>query len=203
MRTVPTGYYQSIPGNLVMFVLISTMTWGAGLLAAERRNGILRRLATTPLSRGEIVAGKVLGRAAMALLQVGVFLFIGLVVFRIDWGSSPVGLALLLLIFVLTASMMGLLSGAFFSSPEAASGIGIVLVLSMSALGGCWWPAEIVPKWMQLAGYAFPTAWMMRGLHELISWGGGLHEILRPCAVLALYGIASGLGARRLLRRAL
>ena len=203
VRTAPSGYYQSIPGNLVMFVLISTMTYGAGLLATERQKGILRRLGTSPLSRREIIAGKTLGRAAIASVQIGVFLFIGLVVFRIDWGHSPVGLALLLGLFVLTAAAMGLLSGSIFSSGEAAAGMGIVLVLTMSALGGCWWPSEVVPGWLRLAGYAFPTAWAMRGLNELVSWGGGLRDVLLPCAVLALYGLGAAVAAARLLRRSL
>lgn len=201
-RAVPSGYYQSIPGNLVMFVLITTMTYGAGLLATERRNGILRRLAISPLTRGEIIAGKILGRAAIALVQVAVFVIIGLAVFRIDWGRSPAGLAAVIGIFVLTAAALGLLSGSLFTSSEAASGMGIVLVLAMSALGGCWWPAEVVPGWLRLAGFAFPTAWAMRGLNELISWGGGLRDVLLPCGVLALYGLGAGLLATRLLRRA-
>ena len=201
VRTAPTGYYQSIPGNLVMFVLISTLTYGAGLLSAERQNGILRRLGTSPLTRGEIIVGKALGRAVVAAMQVGVFLFIGLVVFRIDWGRSPAGLAALLGVFVLIAAALGLLSGSIFSRPEAAAGSGTVLVLAMSALGGCWWPLEIVPGWLRVAGYAFPTAWAMRGLNELLSWGGGLRDVLLPCAVLALYGLGAAYGATRLLRR--
>jgi len=202
-RAIPTGYYQSLPGNLVMFVLISTMTYGAGLLVTERRNGILRRLATSPLTRGEILAGKALGRAAIASVQVGVFLLTGFALFRIDWGRSPAGLVAVLGLFVLTAAAMGLLSGSWFKSAEAASGMGIVLVLVMSALGGCWWPAEVVPDWLRLAGYAFPTAWAMRGLHELISWGGGLRDVLLPCGILGLFGLGAGLLATRLLRRAI
>jgi len=46
-RVVPTGYYQTIPGNLVMFVMLSTMTYGAALLATERKLGLLKRLAST------------------------------------------------------------------------------------------------------------------------------------------------------------
>jgi ABC-type multidrug transport system permease subunit len=202
-RAIPTGYYQSLPGNLVMFVLISTMTYGAGLLVTERKKGILRRLATSPLTRGEIIAGKALGRAAVASVQVGVFLLIGFALFKIDWGRSPAGLAAILGLFVLTAAAMGLLSGSWFKSSEAASGMGIVLVLIMSALGGCWWPAEVVPDWLRLAGFAFPTAWAMRGLHELISWGGGLRDVLVPCGILGMFALGSGLLATRLLRRAI
>ena len=203
VRRIPTGYYQSIPGNLVMFVLISTMTYGAALLARDRKSGILRRLGVSPLSRAELVAGKILGRAAMAAVQVGIFLLIGLAVFRIDWGRSPLGLAGLLLAYIACAAALGLLGGSLFASPDAASGIGIVLVLAMSAIGGCWWPAEVMPNWLRLAGFAFPTAWAMDGLHQLVSWGGGPRDVLLPCAVLSLYALAAGTVAARLLRRSI
>lgn len=198
-RTIPSGYYQTIPGNLVMFVLLSTLTYGSALLAQERSSGVLRRLACSPLVRWKIIAGKLAGRAAVASLQVAVFLVMGLAVFRIQWGGSPAGLVALLASFVLCAAAIGLLGGALFTSADAASGVGVVLALIMAALGGCWWPAEVMPGWLRTVGHAFPSAWMMDGLHEVISWGGGLRDVLPHCGVLCLFGLAAGtLAARRL-----
>ena len=198
-RGIPSGYYQTIPGNLVMFVLLSALTYGSALLAQERSSGVLRRLACSPLGRWKIVAGKLAGRAAVASLQVAVFLFMGLAVFRIDWGASPAGLVALLASFILCAAAIGLLGGALFTSADAASGVGVVLALIMAALGGCWWPAEVMPGWLRTVGHAFPSAWMMDGLHQVISWGGGLRDVLPHCGVLCLFGLAAGtLAARRL-----
>ncbi|MFN7976389.1 MAG: ABC transporter permease [Acidobacteriota bacterium] len=195
----PSGFYQTIPGNLVMFVLLVTLSSGAGLLAHERRSGVLRRLAISPLARSELIGGKIAGRLAIASVQILVFVVIGLTVFRIHWGRSPAGLALLLGSFALCASALSLLAGAVFASPEAAAGTGVVATLAMSALGGCWWPAEIMPRWMQAAAHAFPTAWAMDGLHTLLSWDGGLNDVLRPSGVLAVMAAtAFALAVRRL-----
>jgi len=126
-RVAPSGYYQSVPGNLVMFVLLATMTGGSALLAVERRSGLLSRLASSPLTRTEIITGKLLGRVAIAAVQTGVFLVIGLVILRIDWGSSTPGLAALLGSFVLCAAALSMLGGSLFASPGAASGVGVVV----------------------------------------------------------------------------
>ena len=198
-RAIPAGRYQTIPGNLVMFVLIATITYGSALLAAERQKGILRRLAASPMRRFELVAGKALGRVAVALVQVAVFVILSLTVFRIEWGHSPAGLVLLMICFVCAAAAIGMLGGTLFASPDAASGIGIVVVLAMSALGGCWWPSEVMPAWLRSASYVFPTAWAMNGLHELLSWGGTLRDVTTHCLVLALYAAgAASLAAFRL-----
>jgi ABC-2 type transport system permease protein len=198
--TVPAGYYQTIPGNLVMFVLIATTTYGSSLLVQERKNGLLRRLGAAPLSRAEILGGKLLGRIAVGAVQVGVFLAIGLAVFRIDWGSSPLGLAALLGCFIVCAAAIGFLAGTLFSSADAAAGTGVVLTLLMSALGGCWWPSEVMPGWLRTAGHAFPTAWAMDGLHQIISWGGSFEDVALPCAVLLAYALGAGAIAARRLR---
>jgi len=199
-RATPSGYYQSIPGNLVMFVLLATMTGGSALLATERRDGTLRRLASSPLTRSGIITGKLAGRVAIALTQTAVFLVIGLAILRIDWGESPLGLAALLLSFVLCAAALSLLGGSLFASPGATSGVGVVISLVMSALGGCWWPAEVMPGWMRSLAWAVPTSWAMNGLHELISWGGGMADVALHCLVLLAFGAAAlAVAARRLL----
>ena len=199
-RVTPTGYYQTIPGNLVMFVMLSTMTYGAALLSMERKLGLLKRLASTSVTRPQIILGKLLGRAGIALLQTGVFLVIGLAVFRIDWGDSPLGLALLLISWVLAAATLGLLAGALFGTPDSAAGMGVVFTLLMSAMGGCWWPAEVMPQWLRTVALAFPTSWAMGGLHEVISWGGGLADVAPHILVLLAFAAVAGTIAARRLR---
>ncbi|MFQ5700637.1 MAG: ABC transporter permease [Acidobacteriota bacterium] len=198
-RRIPSGYYQTIPGNLVLFVLLSTMAYGAALLAAERRKGLLRRLACSPLTRGQIIAGKLFGRVAVAAVQVMVFVFIGLAVFRIDWGDSPLGLIVLLVPFVFASAALGLLAGALFTKPEAASGVGVLSTLVMAAMGGCMWPSEVMPDWLRSAAHVFPTAWAMDGLHQVISWHGRAGDVTGQAAVLALFALgAAAIASRRL-----
>ena len=68
----------------------------------------------------------------------------GLTIFKINWGSSPAGLTAVILTLVVCAAGISMLSGTLFKSPDGAAGIGVVLALVMSALGGCWWPSEIM-----------------------------------------------------------
>jgi ABC-type multidrug transport system permease subunit len=69
----------------------------------------------------------------------------------------------------------------------------------MAAIGGCWWPSEVMPSWLQRAAHAFPTAWAMDAFHALISFGRGAEAVLLPCAVLLLFGAACvAIGARYL-----
>ena len=100
---------------------------------------------------------------------------------------------------VLCAGGFGLLGGTMLRSPEASAGAGVVLSLVMAALGGCWWPSEIMPRWLQTMARIFPTSWAMDGFHELISWGGGLADVMIVSVVLTLFAAATtGLAIYRL-----
>ena len=69
----------------------------------------------------------------------------------------------------------------------------------MAAMGGCWWPSEVMPEWLRTAAHVFPTTWAMDGLHALISFGRGFEAVVFPCAVLLGFGaLFSWIGARRL-----
>ena len=58
----------------------------------------------------------------------------------------------------------------------------------LAALGGCWWPIEITPEWMQQLALFLPTGWVMDALHKLMYFGGDLASVLNH--QLALYGLA-------------
>ena len=66
-REPPTGFSQAVPGTMVMFTMLVLLTVGAITLVIEREQGLLRRLASTPMSAGSIVLGKWTGRMLLAL----------------------------------------------------------------------------------------------------------------------------------------
>lgn len=65
----PTGFEQSVPGTMVMFTLLVLFTTGGVSLTLERNNGILRRLASSPMSRASVVLGKWGARMALGIIQ--------------------------------------------------------------------------------------------------------------------------------------
>lgn len=196
-RPVPRGFAQSVPGTLTFFVLMMTIIYGAVFLTLEKRQGMLRRQAMLPLSRGRIFAGKLAGRMLMAGAQIVIYLLAGRLLFGLSFGSSPGGLLLVLFAYAAAASGLSLLLGAVLSTPEQASTVGWIASMMMGALGGCWWPSEVMPRWLWSAAHALPTAWAMDAFHSLISFGRGIEAVLLPAAALLGFAVLfSVLGAR-------
>ncbi len=86
---IPSGFEQAIPGTLVMFTLLVLLTSGAAMLVDDREKQLLRRLASAPLTRGQVVMGKWAGRMALATVQIAVAIGISFTpLFDMDWGQG-------------------------------------------------------------------------------------------------------------------
>ena len=170
-RIIPSGFQQSVPGTMIQFILMVMLTTGGTFLVIDRDEGLLRRLASSPYRRGEIVAGKILARFAIGVVQAGFAMLVGSLLFHVDWGGSIAGVFTVILLFCSTGAALSILFGNLATSRGQAVGLGVLGGNVLSALGGCWWPLEIVPPPMQALGNALPTGWAMHGLHRLMSFG--------------------------------
>jgi ABC-type multidrug transport system permease subunit len=196
---VPRGVAQSVPGIMTFTVLMMTLIYGAVFLTIEKREGMLKRQLTLPLSRTTILLGKVLGRVFVAMLQVAILVAAGRFLFHLDFGRSEAALFALLLSYAFAVAGIATFLGAILANPEQASIVGWLASMVMAAMGGCWWPSEVMPEWLREAAHIFPTTWAMDALHALISFGRGFEAVVVPCAALIGFGVLfSWIGARKL-----
>ncbi len=176
------GLGQSVPGMGTMFVLM-TLFGGMAELIVERQQWTLQRLAVMPLSRNTLLAGKILARFCLGLLQFLVVFIVG-AFFRMNFGEDPVALLLLVFIYTLSVTALSFAVGSGLKNASQASGLGLLLTLTLAPIGGAWWPMDISPKFMQVIGHVSPIAWAMDGFTALTYREAHLVDILLPVGVL-------------------
>lgn len=191
-QVIPSGFDQAIPGILVMFTLLVLLTSGAAMLVVERRQGLLRRLAYAPMSRLEVVAGKWGGRMVLAALQIGSAVAIGTLLFDMNWGPDIPMIILVLASWAAFCASAGLMLGSVAATDAQASGLGVLFANVLAALGGCWWPIEVTPAWMQTLQNFMPTGWTMDALHKLISFEAGAASAVPYVITLLLGALVAG-----------
>lgn len=199
-KPIPAGYRQSVPGILVMFIMMNLLIFGGVTVASERREGVLRRLLAQPVSSRQLVSGKIIGLIFLGAVQIAFLLTAGTLFFGLNIAGNLPWIILLMLVYAWVASAIGVFIGSIVTREDKVIAIAVLFSMVMAALGGCWWPLEVVPDNVRLAAYAFPTAWAMNGLHQLISFGGSLSDISTPLFVLGGYALASTLAAIRFFR---
>jgi len=199
-KPIPVGYNQSLPGIMVMYLLLNLMIYGGATVAAERSSGVLRRLCTNPVRRSEVIFGRMYGLMLLAAVQIAYFLLVGQLVFRVNIGDHLGGVALLALAFGWVACSLGVLVGSLVRAHDKVVGLCLLVSLPVAALGGCWWPLEITPPFMQVAAHLTPAAWALDGLHQLITFGAGIGAALPALGVLLAFGAAANLAAVKFFR---
>lgn len=177
-----------VPGYAVMFLLFGVLGSAEGLLE-ERDKGTLGRLLVAPVSRASILGGKLLAQFIVGLIQITLLFAVGHFVFDMSLGNSIPGLALMITVTAFTATAFGILLASLVKTRRQMSAIGVLAVLLMSALGGSWWPLEIVPDFMQKLGHVTINAWALDGINDLILRAGTFTEILPDAGVLFAYGV--------------
>lgn len=182
------GFAQSSPGMIVQFSIYGLMT-AAGVLVLERKVGALQRLLTTPASRADIVAGKVLAMFLMVIVQQTILVILGQVAFGVDYMHAPLATLLVMVAVALWAASLGLFIGAISRQQEQVIMYSLVSMFVFAALGGAWFPLEITGETFSTIGHLLPSAWAMDGFQNIVLRGQGLASVVTPVLVLAGYAV--------------
>ena len=184
------------PGVLALAIMSTAFTSQAIATGFDRRNGVLRLLATTPLGRGGLLAGKVLGVLGLELLQT---LVLGGAAAVLGWRPSLAGVPAAVLVMLLgTAaftSLALLLAGVLRA--EAVLAVANLVWVLLLAGGGVLLPVDLLPG--PLAGLAvvLPSGALGEGLRSALTGGG---PGLMATAALTLWATGLGAAAARFFR---
>jgi ABC-type multidrug transport system permease subunit len=190
-----SGFGQSAPGMGAMFVLIGALSLGQ-VFMQERKNGTMQRLMVMPLSRGQILGGKLLGQYLQGVLTFALMLVVG-AVFGVRWGDWP-GAIVVMLVYTLAVTALGLFFSTIARTSGQVQGMGLLASMILAPLGGAWWPIDLVPTWMQQLGRISPIYWSQDAFSKMIFYGAKLPDILPNIVVLLLFAaVCFALGIRR------
>jgi ABC-2 type transport system permease protein len=187
--------------QLLLFIFLNSLN-GAVWLIETRRLGVARRMLSTPTSTRTILAGEVLGRFAIALIQALIIIVGTALAFGVSWGN-PLGTAAIVVAFSLVGTGGGVLLGSLFGDTEQAGPVALLLGLGLAALGGSMAPLEVFPDTARTIAHVTPHAWANDAFSALLRHGGGLSSVLTEVAVLLAFAAALLVLATWRLRRAI
>jgi ABC-2 type transport system permease protein len=192
-------YQVLVPSYTVMFAFFLVMNVG-WVFVSERRQGTLKRLRAAPITRGQVLLGKLVPYFLLSLAQGGFLLLAGRLVFGMRWGPESWSLLeqigyLFPVVFTTSLAAMGLalLVAAVARSEIQVALYGAVPVLILALIGGCVLPREMMPEQAQKFSLLTPQGWALDAYRELLDVDANstpnLTIVARACGVLSVFGM--------------
>jgi len=179
--------YQHVGPSYTLFFVMMFLLTSAKEIVTERRDRTLARLVVSRAGATDLVLGFLGGGFVLGLVQITILLLLNGLVFGVDYGDSPLTVILVTVLFAGVCSGASVVLGTLARTGAQADGLGVATTLILAALGGLWWPLEIVPPFMQTVGEVLPTGQAITIFHDLIGRGWGLAESLPLLAGLAAW----------------
>ncbi len=191
-----SGYNYQVfiyPGIMVMTVLFTSLFYGVYIIW-DRKLDFLKEVLVAPVSRASVFAGKMLGGATDAMVQVIYLIIIG---FFINIPFTPaviIGGFLMLLLISIAMVSIGLVIGANLRSPEGFSLVINFVMWPMFFFSGALFPVKDLPQWLSAVTYINPLTYGVDAMRGIIL-GINQFPIVLDAGVLIMFAtIMMGIG---------
>jgi ABC-2 type transport system permease protein len=165
-------YFGAAFIGLVVFFLVFVITIVAFL--NERSQGTLERLMASPLRRGEIVVGYMLGFTVLALIQSAEVLVFSLAVLKVHNQGNVILIFAIEALMALTAVNLGIFLSMFARTEFQAVQFIPLVIVPQVLLSGILFPVSTEPKPLQLVSDVLPLTYAVNGLRDVMVKGADL-----------------------------
>ena len=176
-----------VPG-LIGVILTMTMVLFTGVsIVRERERGNMELLIATPITRGELMIGKVLPYVAIGLVQTTLVLLLGLWLFQVPVRGSVLDVYLAAMLLVVANLTLGLLISTRAQSQFQAMQMTFFVFLPSILLSGFMFPFAGMPRAIQWFAEILPLTHFLRLIRGIMLRGAGIGELWHEVAALLAF----------------
>jgi len=176
-----------VPGFIGVILTMTMVLFTAVAIVRETERGNMELLITTPLSRTELMIGKVLPYAAIGLVQTTVVLLLGVWLFRVPIRGSLWDVYLASSLLILANLSLGLLISTRARSQFQAMQMTFFVFLPSILLSGFMFPFAGMPKAVQWLAELLPLTQFIRLIRGIMLRGASLPELWPHVAALVAF----------------
>jgi ABC-2 type transport system permease protein len=194
-----------IPGLTAVIMMAICVLLTALTISREKETGTLEQLVSTPITRTELILGKLLPYMGLGVIQMALVIGTGIFLFGVPFRGSYLNLVLAGLIFLMGTLGWGLfISAVARNQLEASQIVVITAFLPSFLLSGFIYPIENMPIWLQAVTYVVPARYFVEILKGLFLTGAGLDVLWPQMLFLTAYSlIVLSLARRKFQKRLL
>lgn len=165
-----------------------------------KKQGILRRLHTTPLRVWQYFTSTMISQAIIGLVSISIMFAVALTVFRLKVVGNWLAIAVYLVLSIFMILGIGLAVGGWAKNERQAAPLANIIVFPMLFLSGTFFPRFLMPEWLQSVSQYLPLTPVIDGLRMIITEGKGLLDIGPQLGLLAVWMVIIYIIAFRVFR---
>jgi ABC-2 type transport system permease protein len=193
-----------IPGVVALVLALVGAQLTSLTLSREWERGTMEVLVSTPVTRMELMAGKILPYFFIGMFDAVLCLVIAVFWFETPFRGSVPTLLLTTSLFLIVVLGLGYFISARIRSQIGASQIALVVtLLPTTMLSGFAFPIDQMPGVIQAITYLVPARYYLAILKAIFLKGSGFTDLTAPTAFLAIYAAILALLAARAFRKTL
>ena len=176
-----------VPGLIGVILTMTMVLFTAVAIVRERERGNMELLIATPISRTELMAGKVLPYIAIGLVQVTVILLLGIWLFRVPVRGSVLDVYVASALLILANLTLGLLISTRARSQFQSMQMTMFVFLPSILLSGFMFPFAGMPAFAQWIAELLPLTHFLRLIRGVMLRGAALAELWPEVAALLAF----------------
>jgi len=176
-----------VPGLIGVILTMTMVLFTAVAIVRETERGNMEMLITTPVSRTELMIGKVLPYAAIGLVQTSVVLLLGVWLFRVPIRGSLWDVYMASSLLILANLSLGLLISTRARSQFQAMQMTFFVFLPSILLSGFMFPYAGMPAPAQWISELLPLTHFMRLIRGIMLRGANLGDLWQDGVALAAF----------------
>jgi ABC-2 type transport system permease protein len=168
------------------FLMFAMMTLPAAV-SRSIGNGTLEALLATPVRLPTLLFGLVSYDLVWVVARAVLFLAAGVALgVTLSFENLHVGL-LIFVMLVVAHVPIGLLAASCVLTFRNTTPLPGLLLSASALLGGAYYPAHVVPSWLQYVSGALPMTYGLRALRETLLGGAGVQSVMSDLVMLGLF----------------
>jgi len=194
------GLEVLVPGIAAMGILAAVFTALAYHVTFLRDQGILKRVRGMPVSPVAYFGGLVGSAVANAVIQVGLVVVLGALVYDVGWPRDVLQLVLFTALGAGAFACLGVAFANVIPNFDAAPALVNAVFLPLIFISGVFYSADSLPRVLDAIAKALPLRHVVDGLSAAMVTGAPLGDNLGAVAVITAWGAAGALLAVRFFR---
>ena len=187
-----------VPGLIGIILTMTMVMFTSVAIVRERERGNMELLIATPLSRSELMIGKVLPYAVIGLVQTTLVLLLGIWLFQVPVRGSVLDVYLAAVLLIVANLTLGLLISTRAQSQFQSMQMTMFVFLPSILLSGFMFPFAGMPTVVQWIAEVLPLTHFLRLIRGVMLRGAGLIELWPD--VLALLAFTAVMMTAAILR---